>query len=96
VSHAWNVGLLVPETVEVGQQFDIAVRGLSLSAGATLRINDVDSGSSVRQLELFERDGEVRATAIVDQPGLYRVMLRYDGQGVTQLLMVTEATRQSG
>lgn len=88
------ISLDVPETVSVGQPFDISVTSQGDPGGSGCRIVDADSNLQVSRPFLVRRADAMVASARLPRPGLYRVEVQDGGfSAVTQLIMALPPDR---
>jgi hypothetical protein len=84
-----GVGLEVPESVTVGESFEISVTSHDDAINAKCRIVDADTGMQLAKPLLLRRAAAMIAEARLSRPGLYRIEVKNGGfSAVSQLVMV--------
>jgi pimeloyl-ACP methyl ester carboxylesterase len=88
-----GVGLEVPESVIVGESFEISVTSQDDAGNASCRIVDADTGLQLARPMLLRRSAEMVTQARLSRPGLCRVEVKNGGfSAVSQLVMVVGKT----
>jgi len=83
-------GLEVPDLVDVGAPWTIALSGVDSLAGLRCEVTDVE-GRNSQAVKLGWGDGHIKARTMVSAPGLYRIIARtIDGHTITQLVLASE------
>jgi len=84
-----GVGLEVPESIAVGERFEITVTSQDDAANARCRIVDADTDLPLARPLLLRRAETMVAQARLSRAGLYRVEVKNGGfSAVSQLVMV--------
>lgn len=84
-----GVGLEVPDSVAVGEPFEISVTSQDDAGNARCRLVDADTDLPLARPLLLRRAGAVVAQARLSRAGLYRVEVKNGGfSAVSQLVMV--------
>jgi hypothetical protein len=87
---AGEIGLAVPDVVEVGETWTLRVTGGDSPAGILCSVHDAESDRRLDTPRLRWMDGEIGAPVMLSSPGLYRVRVDTGGNSpVTQLLLAT-------
>ncbi|MEU3460424.1 hypothetical protein ABZ721_10760 [Streptomyces sp. NPDC006733] len=87
-----GVGLRLPDLVVAGEAFEVAVDYCDSPVGVRCTVEDAATGRVVDRPLLAQRDGVVRASAVLGRPGLYRLGVKTRGfDAVTQLVLAGPA-----
>jgi hypothetical protein len=86
-----ELGLGLPDLVELGQPVEVEVSGCDDPAAVTCRVTDAQDGRAVAQPLLVRRDGRLTTRFVPRRPGLYRVETKAGGlSAVSELVLVHE------
>ncbi|MGW1209932.1 esterase/lipase family protein [Streptomyces sp. NPDC002499] len=85
---AGEIGVVVPDSVEVGETWILHVTGVDSPARIQCSIHDAENDRRLDTPRLRWMDGEIGAPVTLTSPGLYRVRVNTGGNSpVTQLLL---------
>ena len=83
-------GVAVPDSVAVGEPFDIAIEGVERAGAARCQVTSLVEGRPVRMSPVVESGGSFVVRAELDEPGFYRVEVAAGSSSfVTQHLLAT-------
>ncbi|MFF7635971.1 hypothetical protein ACFZB9_22915 [Kitasatospora sp. NPDC008050] len=83
-----DLGLDLPDLVEVGSRWTVTVRGAVRSAGLVCTVQDIAAERRPVGIPLARREGAVSGTVSLGAPGLYRVSLDAGRRSpITQVLL---------
>jgi lecithin:cholesterol acyltransferase len=83
-----GLGIDPPDLVRVGEQFDIAVSGVTDPAALSCRLVDAGTGAIAARLKLTLRAGRIIASAVLPEIGVYRMEFRAHGMSATSQLVM--------